>query len=91
MFRGENARLRGIDPQNIVAFRNEARFDVAVPEAHGRFRLPADFGAVKERHLALQQEWRRMEEANTTSRRTSDSGAAPAPAHATEAGRQSDA
>jgi hypothetical protein len=64
MFRAENARLRGIDPQNIAAFRVEARFDVAVPDAHGRFRLPGDFGAVKERHLSLLQEWRRTDEAH---------------------------
>lgn len=89
VFRGENARLRGIDPQNIAAFRNEVRFDVPVPEAHGRFRLPADFGAVKERHLALQQEWRRMDDENTNT--SSAPGALPEPAHATEARRQSDA
>lgn len=62
VFRSENARLRGIDPQNIAAFRTESRFDAAVPEAHGRFRLPSDFGAVKERHLALLQDRRRIDE-----------------------------
>lgn len=57
LFRSENARLRGVDPQNVAAFRVEPRFQAAVPEAHGRFRLPQDFGAVKQRHLSLIQEW----------------------------------
>ena len=62
MFRAENARVRGIDPHNIAAFRVEPRFEAAVPEAHNRFRLPQDFGAVKERHLALNQEWAVVDE-----------------------------
>lgn len=62
MFRDVNARMRGIDPQNIAAFATEPRLEIAVPEAHGRFRLPSDFGAVKERHLALLQRWSRSED-----------------------------
>ncbi len=62
MFRAENARLRGIDPHNIAAFRIEPRFEAAVPEAHNRFRLPQDFSAVKERHLSLVQEWSVVDE-----------------------------
>lgn len=62
LFRAENARLRGIDPHNIAAFRVEPRFEAAVPEAHNRFRLPQDFGAVKERHLSLNQEWSVVDE-----------------------------
>ncbi|HEX6587588.1 MAG TPA: hypothetical protein VF039_01085 [Longimicrobiales bacterium] len=62
LFRAENARLRGIDPHNIAAFRVEPRFEAAVPEAHNRFRLPLDFAAVKERHLALNQEWAKVDE-----------------------------
>ncbi|HUG39425.1 MAG TPA: hypothetical protein VMM12_03015 [Longimicrobiales bacterium] len=89
MFRAENARLRGIDPQNIAAFRTEARFDVAVPEAHGRFRLPGDFGAVKERHLSLLQQWNRMEEPEA--QREPDSGPAPAALRSPESGSQIDA
>jgi len=57
IFRAENARMRGIDPQNIAAFRTETHLDVGVPQAQGRFRLPADFGAVKERHLELHRQW----------------------------------
>ena len=85
MFRAENARIRGVDPQNIAGFRAENRFDVAVPEAHGRFRLPSDFGAVKERHLALLQEWDRLEgerelpERGTGSAQSSATGPRPQP------------
>ncbi|HUE77108.1 MAG TPA: hypothetical protein VMM83_04135, partial [Longimicrobiales bacterium] len=86
MFRAENARLRGIDPQNIAIFRTDTRFDVAVPEAHGRFRLPNDFGAVKERHLSLLQEWNRMDEPQSAL----SPERAPAPA-STETGSQVDA
>lgn len=85
LFRSENARLRGVDPENIQAFRAETRFDVAVPEAHGRFRLPNDFGAVKERHVALLQEWQRLDVQPST-RPAVEPGAVRAP----ETGRQVD-
>jgi hypothetical protein len=62
LFRAENARVRGVDPHNIAAFRVQPRFEAAVPEAHNRFRLPQDFSAVKERHLALNQEWSVVDE-----------------------------
>lgn len=62
LFRSENARVRGVDPHNVAAFRIEPRFSAAVPEAHGRFRMPQDFSAVKERHLALVQEWSVVDE-----------------------------
>lgn len=90
MFRAENARMRGIDPQNIASFRVENRFDVAVPEAHGRFRLPADFGAVKERHLSLVQEWKRID-ATQAQPASSESARSTAAAGAPESGRPSDA
>ena len=61
VFRAENARVRGVDPQHIVAFRTEPPFEVAVPELHGRFRLPADFAAVRDRHQELLREWRRLD------------------------------
>ncbi|HUF12620.1 MAG TPA: hypothetical protein VMN78_05955 [Longimicrobiales bacterium] len=63
LFRSENARVRGVDPASVAAFRVEPRFQAAVPEAHNRFRLPQDFSAVKERHLALAQEWTVVDEA----------------------------
>ena len=88
MFRAENARLRGIDPQNIAAFRTESRLDVAVPEAHGRFRVPSDFAAVKERHLSLVQEWNRVD---ARSARVPDTGAAPPPVGAADTGGHVDA
>ncbi|MGH7480993.1 MAG: hypothetical protein ACRELV_02480 [Longimicrobiales bacterium] len=87
MFRSENAQIRGVDPQNIAAFRTETRFDVAVPEAHGRFRLPADFGAVKERHLSLQREWSRLEEGRES---IPDAAAQPGGVATPENGRQVD-
>ena len=78
VFRAENARLRGIDPQNIAAFRTDSRVDIAVPETHGRFRLPADFAAIKERQLSLLQEWSRLDQAAPAAmsgaEKTDDSG-----------------
>ena len=68
LFRAENARVRGVDPHSVAAFRVEPRFEAAVPEAHNRFRLPQDFAAVKEQHLALVQDWSAVDEK-------------PAPAH----------
>lgn len=61
VFRAENARVRGVDPQHIVAFRTEPSFEVPVPESHGRFRLPADFDTIKQRYLDLLREWRRLD------------------------------
>lgn len=89
MFRAENARVRGVDPQNIAAFRTEPSFDVAVPEAHGRFRLPSDFGAVKERHLSLLQEWGRIDE--PPAERTPQAGMTPQTVTAPGGGSQVDA
>ena len=88
IFRAENARVRGVDPQNILAFRTETRFDAAVPEAHGRFRLPGDFGAVKERHLALLRQWNQMEE---QAPRAQEPGRTTEPVRGPEAGSQVDA
>ncbi|MBW3553179.1 MAG: hypothetical protein KY466_06705 [Gemmatimonadetes bacterium] len=88
IFRAENARVRGVDPQNILAFRTETRFDAAVPEAHGRFRLPADFGAVKERHLSLLRQWNQMEE---QAPRAEDPARMSEPVHGPETGSQVDA
>ena len=97
IFRAENARVRGVDPQNILAFREEARFEGAVPEAHGRFRLPADFGAVKERHLSLLQQWTELESRDPRARlesrapgpRDQPPGSSPGHASATEPGARS--
>ncbi|MGH7477255.1 MAG: hypothetical protein ACRELD_13360 [Longimicrobiales bacterium] len=58
LFRSENARLRGIDPANVAAFRERPAFSVAVPEAHNRFRLPADFDEIKQAHQQLTAVWR---------------------------------
>lgn len=88
IFRAENARARGVDPQNILAFRTETRFDVAVPEAHGRFRLPSDFGAVKERHLSLLRQWNQMEEQAPRGR---EPARIQEPVRGSEAGSQVDA
>jgi len=92
MFRAENARLRGIDPQNIASFRTESRFEVPVPEARGRFRLPNDFVAVKERHVSLLREWNRVEEAGPEPAPASEDGrrpgAAPEAAHGPHPGSE---
>ena len=90
LFRAENARIRGVDPHNVAAFRTETRFEVAVPEAHGRFRLPTDFGAVKERHLSLLQEVKRTEAAPAQGRAPERPAAPPSMTRPSESRRQVD-
>jgi hypothetical protein len=48
LFRGENARLRGIDPANILAFANRSPLPLPTIEAEGGFAEPADFARQKE-------------------------------------------
>lgn len=48
LFRGENARLRGIDPANILAFANKSPLTLPILEAEVGFPEPADFARLKE-------------------------------------------
>ena len=48
LFRGENARLRGIDPANILAFGNKPPLVLPIVEAERGFPEPADFARLKE-------------------------------------------
>lgn len=48
LFRGENARLRGIDPANILAFANKSPLALPTLEAERAFPEPADFARLKE-------------------------------------------
>jgi len=48
LFRGENARLRGIDPANILAFSNKSPLVLPIVEATDGFPEPADFSRLKE-------------------------------------------
>jgi hypothetical protein len=48
LFRGENARLRGIDPANILAFANKPPLTLPIVEAERGFPEPADFSRLKE-------------------------------------------
>jgi hypothetical protein len=47
LFRAENARARGVDPESIVAFRQPATLDL--PEVPGEpFQLPVELAASEE-------------------------------------------
>jgi hypothetical protein len=48
LFRGENARLRGIDPANILAFGNKSPLTLPTVEAERGSPEPADFPRRKE-------------------------------------------
>jgi hypothetical protein len=48
LFRGENARLRGLDPANILAFANKSPLSLPTVEAERGFPEPADFARLKE-------------------------------------------
>lgn len=48
LFRGENARSRGIDPANILAFGNKSPLILPIVEAERGFPEPADFARLKE-------------------------------------------
>ena len=48
LFRGENARLRGIDPASIIAFAGDSPLSLPIVEAERGFPEPTDFARVKE-------------------------------------------
>jgi len=48
LFRGENARLRGIDPANILAFANKSPLTLPTVEAERGYPELADFARLKE-------------------------------------------
>jgi hypothetical protein len=48
LFRGENARLRGMDPASILAFGNKSPLTLPTVEAERGFPEPADFARLKE-------------------------------------------
>jgi hypothetical protein len=48
LFRGENARLRGIDPASILAFANKSPLTLPTLEAERGLPEPADFARLKE-------------------------------------------
>lgn len=47
LFRGENARLRGIDPASILAFAGKPPLSLPIVEAERGFPEPTDFARVK--------------------------------------------
>ncbi len=52
-FRGENARLRGLDPANIRAFDDQTQLDLPPLEAHPALQEPAEFARLRTEFTAL--------------------------------------
>jgi hypothetical protein len=50
LFRGENARLRGIDPASVLAFAGTPPLSLPTLEAERGFPEPADFARLKEEY-----------------------------------------
>ena len=48
LFRGENARLRGMDPASILAFAGKPSLSLPIVEAERGFPEPTDFARLKE-------------------------------------------
>ena len=57
LFRGENARLRGIDPASILAFAGDSPLSLPIVEAERGFPEPTDFARVKEEFAATSRDF----------------------------------
>ena len=57
LFRGENARLRGMDPASIVAFAGKPPLSLPIIEAERGFPEPTDFARVKEEFAATRRDF----------------------------------
>ena len=74
LFRAENARARGVDPESIIAFKQRSTIDFpAVPNE--AFQIPPDLAALEQDFRELRNELRRHTMSNTQSPET-DSQAA---------------
>jgi hypothetical protein len=60
LFRGENARLRGLDPANIRAFESTARLGLTGIEQDETFREPAEFARLGEEFSSSRAEFGRV-------------------------------
>jgi hypothetical protein len=60
LFRGENARLRGLDPANIRAFEHATDLGLTVIEEDETFREPAEFARLGEELSRLRAEFIRV-------------------------------
>ncbi|MDQ6633486.1 MAG: hypothetical protein M3Z10_01880, partial [Gemmatimonadota bacterium] len=60
LFRGENARLRGLDPANIRAFEHGTDLGLTVIEEDETFREPAEFARLGEELSSLRAEFVRV-------------------------------
>jgi hypothetical protein len=57
LFRGENARLRGIDPASVLAFAGSSPLSLPTLEAERGFPEPTDFARVKEEFNARSRDF----------------------------------
>jgi hypothetical protein len=57
LFRGENARLRNIDPANILAFAGKPQLSLPTIEAERGFPEPTDFARLKEEFEACRRDF----------------------------------
>jgi hypothetical protein len=60
LFRGENARLRGLDPANILAFEHATDLGLTAIEHDETFREPAEFARLGEELSRLRAEFVRV-------------------------------
>jgi len=57
LFRGENARLRGMDPASILAFAGKPTLALPIVEAERGFPEPTDFARLKEEFAATRRDF----------------------------------
>jgi hypothetical protein len=57
LFRGENARLRGMDPASILAFAGKPSLSLPIVEAERGFPEPTDFARLKEEFAATRRDF----------------------------------
>jgi hypothetical protein len=60
LFRGENARLRGLDPASIRAFEHGADLGLTVIDQDATFQEPAEFARLRQEFGALRAEFGRV-------------------------------
>ena len=64
LFRAENARARGVDPESIIAFRQRSAIDFpAVP--NDAFQIPAELASLEQEFRELRNELQRKTVGNT--------------------------
>jgi hypothetical protein len=57
LFRGENARLRGMDPASILSFAVKPTLSLPIVEAERGFPEPTDFARLKEEFAVCRRDF----------------------------------